>query len=320
MLMENILLYPTLSPEMLEAAGLSVDKYHFTYEYQEKYFSLHQKGSTTLKLSDSLEIWNVETEGLILDKTVCFAYPNLLKGKNGVACKGAEIGICIIWTNKKLTQTGIILPVSDVESPQGRNCKFHYMFAPGRISGDLELSLSMFIKSEAGEILEDEEDLINEAGVTVGEIEHVVLDFNSLYMEFPIEEYKSENEPLWWIEFSEWEDPKTIDMFTKDSLCLYLNPYYDACPAPSTSDSSNSIKNFDLMVDILAQTYLMIFQRLSDDDLKATRQNVGLTNNSICSILHQFIEDCYEELHWESPEKLLKSLQINIRKKLQEDT
>ena len=72
-------------------------------------------------------------------------------------------------------------------------------------------------------------------------------------------------------------------------------------------------------MDILAQTYLMIFLRLSDDDLKATRQNIGLTNNSICSILHQFIEGCYEELHWESPEKLLKSLQVNIRMKLKEE-
>ena len=318
--MEKILLYPTLSPEMMDSSGLSTEKYHFTYEYQEKIFGLQQKGSSTLKLFDPLEIWNIESEGLILDKTVRIAYPDLLKGKNGVVCKGADIGICIIWTNKKLTQTGIILPVSDVETPQGRSCKFYNVFESGKISGDLELSLSMYIKTAATEILEDEKDLINEAGVTVGEIEHVVLDFNSLYMEFPIEEYKSENEPLWWVEFSEWEDPKTIDMFTKDSLCLYLNPYFDSCPSPSTSEGGNLIRNFDLMVDILAQTYLMIFQRLSDDDLKATRQNIGLTNNSICSILHQFIEDCYEELHWESPEKLLKSLQINIRKKLQEDS
>ena len=177
----------------------------------------------------------------------------------------------------------------------------------------------MYVKQKAQEVCADETDLINEDGVTVGEIERVVLDFNSLYMEFPIEECKSENEPLWWVEFSEWEDPKTIDMFSKDSLCLYLNPYYEACPAPSTNETGNKIKNFDLMVDILAQTYFMMFQRLSDDDLKATKQNIGLSNNTICSILHQFIEECYEELHWESPEKLLKSLQVNIRKKLQED-
>lgn len=305
---------------MLEASGVSVDKYHFRYLYQDNYFGLQQKGTAIIKLSDPLDLWKIETEGLLLEKTVRIAYPDLLKGKNGVACSDAELGICIVWTNKKLSQTGIILPKSDIVGPQGRICRFEHFYEPGTISGDLELVLSMYIKKAAPNVQEDEKDLINEAGVTVGELESVVLDFNSIYMEFPIEEFRSENEPLWWVEFSEWEDPKTVDMFTKDSLCLYLNPYYDGCPAPSTNESINKIKNFDLLVDILSQTYLMMFQRLSDDDLRATRQNIGLVTNSICSILHQFIEDCYEELHWESPEKLLKSLQINIRKKLQEES
>lgn len=319
--MEKMLFYPTITPDMIEACGMSVEKYRFTFIYQDKFYGLQQKGTTTIKLTDPLDIWKVESEGITIDKTIRIAYPDLLKGKEGVVCRDAELGICIIWTNKKLTQTGIVHPVSDVTTPQGRICRFNHTFEGGTISGDLELVLSVYIKSKAQVVKEDEQDLINETGVTVGEIERVVLDFSNIYMEFPIEEYRSESEPLWWVEFSEWEDPKTIDLFTKDSLCLYLNPYYDACPAPSTSETGNSIKNFDLMVDILAQTYLMIFQRLSDDDLKATRQNVGLTNNSVCSILHQFIEDCGEdELHWESPEKLLKSLQVVIRKRLQEDT
>lgn len=320
--MEKMLFYPTITPDMMDVCGMSVDKYNFTYTYQEKHYGLQQKGTATIKLTDPLDIWKVESEGLTIDKTVRIAYPDMLQGKEGIACKGAELGICIIWTNQKLCQTGIIHPLSDITTPQGRTCKFNYTFDPGRISGDLELSLSVYIKKNALNIAEDETDLMNETGVTVGEIERVVLDFSNIYMEFPIEEFKSETEPLWWVEFSEWEDPKAIDLFTKDSLCLYLNPYYDACPAPSTGETGNSIKNFDLLVDILAQTYLMIFQKVSeyDQDLKATRQNIGLTNNSICSILHQFIEDCGEDkLHWESPEKLLKSLQIVIRKRLQED-
>ncbi len=317
--MKKLMFYPTLTPEMIDASGIVVDKYRFSYMYGEQTFGLQQKGSTTIKLFDQSDIWKVETEGLILEKTVQVAYPILLKGKDGIACNNAELGICIIWTNKKLTQTGYILPCSDITTNQGRNCKFYHTFKPGVISGDLELSLVFYIKKKADEIAHGEENLINEDGVTVGEIEHTVLDFNSIYMEFPIEEFKSETEPLWWVEFSEWEDPKTIDMFSKDSLCLYLNPYYEGCPAPSASETGSSIKNFDLLVDILAQTYLLIFQRLSEEDLRATKQDIGLTNNSICSILHQFIESCYVDLHWESPEKLLKSLQINIRRMLKEE-
>lgn len=317
--MEKMQLYPTLTSELIEASGIVVDKYIFTYPYQEKTYGLLQKGSSTLKLTDPLDIWNVETEGFIFEKTIRIAYPNLLKGTNGVVCQGADIGICIIWTNKSLTQTGYILPILDSITSEGRICRFYHTFGPGTVSGDMELSLNLYVKKKADMILEDEEVLINEEGVSVGEIEQIVLDFNSLHMEFPIEEYRSENEPLWWVEFSEWEDPKTIDMFSKDSLCLYLNPYYECCPAPSTNTTGNLIKNFDLLVDILAQTYFLMFERLSEEDLKATKQDIGLTNNSICSILHQFIESCYEELHWESPERLLKSLQKNIRKKLLED-
>lgn len=92
---------------------------------------------------------------------------------------------------------------------------------------------------------------------------------------------------------------------------MYLNPYYSACPM-----TDGTIKNVDLLIDILATTYFMIFQRLSDDDLRATRQDIGLQSNSICSILHQFIEDCEEELHFETPERLLKSLQREIRNRL----
>ena len=33
---------------------------------------------------------------------------------------------------------------------------------------------------------------MNEEGVSIGEIDSVILDFNSIYMEFPIEEYKSD--------------------------------------------------------------------------------------------------------------------------------
>ena len=318
--MKNLQFYPSITPEMLEDGGYSSDKYIFTYEYNGEYHGLQQKGTAVTKLTDPLEIWNIESEGLNISKTVRLAYPKLLFGPKGVACEGAELGLCIMWTNKALTQTGYILPETDITTPQGRVCKFNYSFPSGEISGDLELVVSMYIKRPAETVLEGEQDLINEAGVAVGEIERTVLDFNSIYMEFPIEEFKSENEPLWWVEFSEWEDPKTTDLFTKDNICLYLNPYYDACPSPSTRDAGKSIKNQDLLIDILAQTYLMIFMRLSDDDLRATKLGINLSNNSICSVLHEFIESCnIAELHWESPERLLKSLQINIRNMLEEE-
>ena len=315
--MEKISLYPTLTPDMLQNSGYVSDDYIYTYCYQGQYYDLQKKGTATVKLTDPLDVWKIEDEGLKVDKTVYIAYPHLLQGPEGVACRNAEVGLCIIWTNKKLTQTGYILPETDSITPQGRECRFSYEFSPGLISVDLELLLTMYIKKEAEEVLSDEGALINETGVTVGVIERTVLDFSSVFMEFPIEEFASEKEPLWWVDFSEWEDPRTIDMFTKDNICLYLNPFYEGCPVLGMDSSKGNIRNIDLLIDILAQTYLLIFERLSEDELRATKQDIGLTENSICSVLNQFIKNCDEvELDWGSPERLLKTLQINIRKML----
>lgn len=312
--MANLLFYPTLTDELIESCGLKTGKYVFSYSYQDGNYGLKQKGTSTIKISDPLEIWKIETEGITLNKVVTIAYPDLLHGTTGIACKEASIGVCIMWTNKTLTQTGCILPESDISSETGRTCTFNYSFEPGVIKGDLELSIVLYIKKSAQQVLPGEEILMNEEGVTIGEAETVVLDFNSIYMEFPIEEYNSPNEPLWWVYFSQWEDPK-VDLFDRENLCLYLNPHYSACPMVG-----EEIKNFDLLIDIMATTYLLIFNKIQEytDALKATQQNLGLENNSICSIMHQFIESCPEPLHWESEEALLKSLQVNIRRMLEE--
>lgn len=311
--MENLYFYPKITDNLLKHCDCVCNKYIFSYTEQDQEFGLQQKGSSTLRLTDPRDpdLWKVENQGINLEKTLKIAYPAFLYGPEGVACSGAEIGFCIIWTNKSLTQTGCILPDIDDTTPEGRVCKFSYSFEPGIVAGDLELTVTAYIKKAAPEILPGEESLMNETGVSVGEIETIVLDFNSIYMEFPIEEFRSESEPLWWVEFSQWEDPKSSDGFTKDNVCLYLNPFYAACPM-----TDGNIKNIDLLIDILATTYFMIFQRLSDEDLYATRNDIDLQPNSICSILNQFIKNCTVELHFESPEKLLKSLQSEIRIRL----
>ncbi|MDN0033994.1 hypothetical protein QVN85_13950 [Oscillibacter valericigenes] len=312
--MENLKFYPTLTEEMLKSSGCTNGKYSFSYFSGECEFELKQKGSTTVKLTDPLEMWKIEDDGIALKKKVCFAYPEQLHGESGIACSNAEIGICIIWTNHELTQTGCILPATDITTGTGRVCEFSHSFKPGELKGDLELSLSLYIKKKAEQIYPEESSLMNEEGVSIGEIETIVLDFNSAFMEFPIEECISKDEPLWWVEFSQWEDPKSIELFSKENICLYLNPYYPACPM-----TDGTIKNPDLLIEILSMAYFMMFQRLSSDDLRSTCQGIGLAPFSICSILHDFKEKCNSPaLRFDSSEMLLKTLQMNIRAKLME--
>ena len=317
--MESMLFYPTLTSELIDICGLEIENYLFQYKYNESVYDLSQSGGAVIKLKDPLDIWKIEDDGLIFKNTIRIAYPENLFGENGIACRGAELGICIIWTNKKLTQTGYIMPKSDITTPKGRICSFEHYFGPKTISGDLELKTVMYIKKKSPVVLPDEGAFVNEDGVTVGEINLLLIDLSNSFMEFPIEEVNSAEEPLWWVEFSEWEDPTSTDLFTKDNICLYLNTHYSSCPTPATAEGGNMINNFDLLVDILAQTYHLILLKLSDDELKATKLDINLAENSICSIMHQFIERLPGELAWESPERLLKSLQLNIRKLLLED-
>ena len=311
--MDSLLFYPILTKELADQCGINTDKYNFSFSYQGNSYDLVQSGTSTVRLSDTMDIWKVETEGLTFKKKVSIAYPELLHGYNGVVCKDAIIAMCILWTNKSLTQTGCILPIYDHNSETGRICLFQHTFAPGEITGDLELKVVLYIQKSADKIYHGEESFINEDGVIIGEIERTVLDFNSIYMDFPIEELFSPDEPLWWLYMS-WEDPK-VDLFNKDSICLYLNPFYQACPMVG-----EKIKNLDLLIDILATTYLMVFNKISenDADLTATIHDVGLENGSICSIMFHFIDSCPQALQFGSQEGLLKSLQINLRQILKE--
>ena len=282
--MDNLKFYPYLTDDLMEKSGCMIEKFQFFYYPNDMEAPLRgeKKGVGVIKITDPLDMWSLAQDGITFKKKVSIAYPDFLFGAEGIACKNAEIGICIMWTNNRLTQTGLILPNSDITTAAGRTCYFEHTFNPGEVEGDLQLSVCLYVKKSASEILDGEEELMNEEGVTIGELDDIVVDFDSVNMEFPIEELYSDKEPLWWIEFSQWEDPKSLEKFTKDNICIYLNPYYSACPM-----TDGNIKNVDLLIDILATSYLMIFERLSEEDLQATRNDVGLEANSIClSLIH----------------------------------
>lgn len=309
--MNELSFFPVLTEKLIEACGCQCTKYVFSYKDKNQEQELKQSGKNIVKLSEPSDSWKVEQDGLILKKEVKIAHPHLLYGKQGIIPQGAQIGICIIWTNRSLTQTGYILPAVDNTTPTGRICTFRHEFLPGEIKGDLELSLIVYLKEQAKAVVGDEDHLINEAGVILGDIETLSLDFNSIYMEFPIEECNAKDQPLWWVEFSRWEDPR-VDLFSKENICLYLNTAYDDCPMVG-----ETIKNLELLIQIISTTYLLIFKKLDDGELHDTKNDVGLNPNSICSIMHQFILGC-ESLRWESDESLLKSIQQNVAKMLKE--
>lgn len=305
--MENLFFYPTIDEKMLEDAGCYCSNYEFSYLIEGVYHALKTKGKNTIKLEDSLESWKIESDGLRIIRQVTVEYPQTFKGKNGISCSSAEIGICIIWNNRELTQMGYIMPTSVVKRGNAEIYNFLHEFPAGEIKGDLSLETVVYIKKAAEIVPDDEKHLINEAGVTVGDIDLISLSFDNVYMDFPIKDIKESGQPLWWLELKQWEDPRK-DSFDEDCVCLYLNSYYGYCPKVG-----DTIKNVELLVEIISTAYLMIIKKIDDMGyLNDTLNDVNLEPGSISKIIYYFYISCNVPLKYESIDSLQKSIRQNI--------
>ena len=311
--MASIAFYPLATEELLLESGVSAGDYRFSFEMEGSRLPLSQSGRSTVKLSDPNELWGIESEGLILDRQVVIEYPMLLKGSNGIAPSGSELSICIVWNNKALTQMGYIKPLSVSTQNTSLYLNFHHVFKPGEISGDLTLDTVFYIKLAAAAVLPEEENLINRAGVTLGEIDSLTLSFAEDFMEFPIVEVNDKNAPLWWLDITQWDDP-TVDPFTSDYVCLYLNNAYSHCPK-----AGSTTKGQDLLVEIISTCYLMLFQELVDRDcIDRTINNVDLEPGSIAKVLYYFVDSCDPALRTGSISEMQKTIRTNVERMLSE--
>ncbi len=299
--------YPTITDELKESAGYNSSNYSFSYLLDGVEKKLSAKGKNSIKLEDPLETWNVENDGIRIHRTISFEYPEMLYGENGIASRNAELGLCIKWINHSLTQMGTILPINMYADGAIKFYEFDYRFEPGTIKGDLSLSLQIYLKKSAESVLENEGHLLNEEGVTAGTLDDIRLDFDNSYMEFPIQEISNKSQPLWWLEIGDWTDP-TTDLFNEENVRIYLNTAYESCPK-----FGEEIKHEDVLVDILATAYTMLFNKVAEMEyLKQTIDNTDLEPGSISKILFYFKDSCNTDLDFSSTERLHKSIWMNV--------
>ena len=309
----DIFFYPNLTDEMIESASIVCDNYSFSYYIEGHYHPLRARGKNSIRLEDSLESWKISADGLRLLRRIVIESPSFLKGPKGIICRNAEIGVCIIWNNRALTQMGYIKPESCGIDGEKLFFNFKHEFKPGEIRGDLLLDTVLYIKKPAAEVFEDEKSLANEAGVTVGEIDSIILSFDNNNMDFPIRDVNDSNQPLWWLEFGPWEDP-TKDLFNEDTVCLYLNSYYESCPK-----FGDRIKNIDLLIEIITSAYMMIIlkiKEMGDYYLKQTIDGNDLAPGSISAVMNYFYNGQDPILHFESIDLLQKSIRMNVERML----
>ena len=309
--MENLFFYPTITEHMAEDAGCFCGEYEFSYYLEGSYRPLKPKGKSVIKLEDELETWKIENDGLRIIRKVVIEYPKILKGSNGIACEGAEIDVCIIWTNRTLKQMGYIIRDTFSRNGEREIYNFKYEFSKGLVKGDITLETVIYIKKAAEKVQDSEKNLINETGVSIGTLDIVVLNFENLTMDFPIKEITDKEMPLWWLELNQWEDPRR-DPFNEDYVCLYLNTAYDYCPKVG-----KDIKNNEILVEIMTTAYLMIIQKISDMGyLNDTFQNNNLEQGCISLIIYYFYLSCKIPLQYQSIDILQKTIHQNITEML----
>ena len=297
--------YPTLTDELLETAGFSLTSYIYSYNVNDLDCRLIGKGKNVVKFDD--DTWRIERDGLRIRRSIVIEYPEYLYGKSGIACEDAELGICIIWTNKTLKQMGTILPGNTYRNEASSVYEFDYLFEPGTIKGDLCLETQLYIKKAAEKILLGEESLMNDEGVKVGVLDEVHLDLGSMYMEFPIAEINDKKLPMWWLELSDWREPQK-DLFDEDSLCIYLNTAYELCPK-----MGETVKYADVLIDIITTVYVMLYRKVSDCGCLAnTINDVDLEEGSISKILYYFKDSCKTDIDFSTEERMHKTIWMNV--------
>ena len=298
-------LYPTLTDDMKDEAGLAASTYVYSYSIDGVDYRLIGKGKNVVRFDD--EAWKVERDGLRVRRRVVFESPAVLYGSDGIACTDAEIGLCIIWVNRSLTQMGTILPAVEYMDDAKKVYEFDYEFLPGTLKGDLSMEMQLYIKKPATLIPPEEKALMNDEGVTVGLIDETHLDFGSMYMEFPITEVHNKKQPMWWLDLSDWSEPKQ-DLFADDNLCIYLNTAYESCPK-----LGETIKNADVLIDIITTSYTMLFKRIMDCGYLAdTINDVDLETGSISKVLFYFKDSCKIDIDFSSEERMHKTIWMNV--------
>ena len=102
--------------------------------------------------------------------------------------------------------------------------------------------------------------LNNKEGVVLGELEIYRLQISDETIPFPIIVDSFESDALWWVDFYTWEDPGDDGLFGPSSFLITINSNISSgCP----NVSGNSIKNIDMLFEITASVYAMLFKKLN---------------------------------------------------------
>ena len=140
--------YPTIENKKGLLKSINViptDEFKFLrYDGQ----SLHELAVGSGRIVDVF--WDQQKDSLVVRRDIKINDPQILYGKDGIACSDSELGLAIQWTNASTSMAGCILPKdgSEVKSSTGWSAYFEHFFNPGELNGIIEFKIIIYLKKD----------------------------------------------------------------------------------------------------------------------------------------------------------------------------
>ena len=298
--MKELYFYPTLNESNAGCFGIEVDE--FTFAYNEINLKPDENG---VLRNPTEKAWLVQNNGMTMRASLRLKKPEMLYGKDGVVCSGAQIGFYAVWSNPSTMQSDS----RKFESIDGINFELSHYFAPETIKGTLTVTIHAFVEQPADNVPEEESFLMNDTGVSIGVVTVKNVLLNDDHLSFPIVKVKEDDRPLWWVTL-DWEDP-AIERFD-NSVTVFLNKKFKTYP--------KSGKDAEFLCTIIASVYFLIIKKLrsKDDDIMRSifEGSDDFEEFSVCSVMSHFCGMLqylnFNSLKNSTDEKLMAELQREI--------
>ena len=257
---ENILLYPSLTDNLLKKIRFQKTKYVFFYtDREDRECELTDEPveamSSIYCIKDESGEWDQDKNNFGLRRRYCLRTFQCLFGPTGLACRNAVLGLAIVWTSSDSKQRGVIPVGTFTYDDQILDVSTEKLFEKAQLRGLVTFTTVLYLAG-AGVPGNDEAHLANTNGYLLGELESFTIKLDGKGSTFPVFEVAEPGQPLWYVK-CDWIDP-TADAFSE---CVSIN-LNTAHKSYKYIDRTLTSFNGQLLAEIMASAICIIIEKL----------------------------------------------------------
>ncbi len=302
-------MYPVLTPEMTDTAGVKAETFEFMYNEGREIYPLNitdisqNENNISAAIEDPRCEWYPEKYNLGFSYSISIEHPSAFFGKDGIASRKSILGIAIRWMSVRSEHRGVI-HVGDFSCTETElTFTVNHKFAKSVLKGSLVLETILYLKAY-GDPDFDEGLLASSTGTVFGTINtrEIFIDGNGSV--FPIATVSDPSKPLWWVYYDSL-DP-LLDPFDDEYVEIRLNR---AHPAFELLKIDSSFKESTLFLEILSSALLIIVESVQETlgpDWYTVLSGQQFARGSVAEVIYHFVI----KLGWDtsSPAELSQSI------------